>query len=104
MTTEKNTLYDKRGILREEILDEFSKYGNNVSCECPTHLVALLKQAKEFTKYQENCLIEKPQDETIHEWLKATSINLEHMLSSTIVNLARMEGIIDEENKFVDDD
>ena len=96
-------LLDERGILLEEVLEKMSSYGNSVSCECPKHLVDLLKQAKAFTAYQDRCLVEKPQDEMIHQWLKATSLNLEHLLSSTIVSLAKMEGILDEDNKFIED-
>ena len=48
-------LLDERGILLEEVLEKMSSYGNSVSCECPKHLVDLLKQAKEFTAYQDRC-------------------------------------------------
>lgn len=96
-------LLNENGILTQEAMEKFSKLGNSVSCECPAHLVELLKAVKEFTEYQENCLKEKPGDELIHNWLKSTSINLEHLLSGTIVNLARMEGFIDEKNQIIED-
>jgi len=95
-------LLDNRGILTPEAMQKFEALGNSVSCECPEHLVGLLKSVKEFTEYQDQCLIEKPSDELTHQWLKSTSINMEHLLSSTIVSLARMEGLINEENDFVD--
>ncbi len=47
---------------------------------------------------------EKPQDLFIHNWPEASSKNLEHIISSMIVSLARMEGLIDCENKFTGND
>lgn len=95
-------MFDEKGILTQEAIKEFKKRGSDVSCECPEHLVNILKSVKDFTLYQEKCLIEKPSDELTHQWLKATSMNIEHLLSGTIVNLARMEGLIDENNDFTD--
>lgn len=95
-------MFDEKGILTEDAIQEFKKRGSDVSCECPEHLVNILKSVKEFTHYQEKCLIEKPSDELTHQWLKATSVNMEHLLSGTIISLARMEGLIDENNDFVD--
>ena len=95
-------MFDERGILTEKGLIEIEKKASGVSCECPEHLIQLLKSAKEFTSYQDDCLIESPSDEMTHQWLKSTSLNLEHLISATIVNLARLEGLIDENNKVVD--
>lgn len=95
-------ILNDQGILTKEAMERFAKLGNNVSCECPAHLVELLKAVKEFTHYQESCLKEKPGDELVHNWLKSTSLNLEHLLSGTIVSLARMEGLIDEKNQIID--
>ena len=94
-------LYDKRGILTDEAMEQFEKRGSSVPCECPEHLVALLRQAKEFTKYQQDCLLNDPSDKIVHEWLKTSSINLEHLISSTIVTLARMEGMLDDNNEMI---
>ncbi|MBL7663819.1 MAG: hypothetical protein JNM93_01705 [Bacteriovoracaceae bacterium] len=95
-------LYDERGIITLEALEKLETIGRSVSCECPNHLVKLLKQAKEFTLYQKNCINEKPADELIHKWLLSSSVTIEHIISNTIVNLARMEGMLDENNHFVE--
>jgi hypothetical protein len=97
-------LVNELGLLSEEGKIVFKKIGKNTSCECPHHLVDLLESAEKFTAYQKKCLIEKPQDEHIHNWLKATSINIEHLISSTILTLARLEGLIDENNEFTGND
>lgn len=97
-------LTNEAGLLTQEGKEVIKKVGQNTSCECPHHLLDLLKSAERFTQYQDRCLIEKPQDENIHNWLRATSINLEHLISSTIITLARLEGIIDEKNEFTGED
>lgn len=96
-------IVDAKGILTEKALQELKTKGRSVSCECPAHLIEILKSIKDFTQYQEKCVTEKPADKLTHEWLKATSLTLEHLVSSTIVNLARLEGMIDEENKIQDE-
>lgn len=97
-----NKLFDERGILTKEALDELKTKSRNVSCECPDHLIKLLESIQEFTEYQNNCIVEKPSDELTHNWLKSTSINLEHLVSNTIISLARMEGMIDDENNILE--
>lgn len=95
-------LLDERGIITPEAMASLQAKSPNVSCECPDHLIKILEAVKEFTTYQENCIIEKPSDELTHQWLKSTSVNLEHLLSNTIVSLARMEGMIDDDNQIAD--
>lgn len=97
-------LMNELGLLTDEGKRIFKEVGKNTSCECPNHLMGLLDAAETFTEYQKKCLLEKPQDEYIHNWLRATSVNLEHMISSTIITLARLEGLIDENNEFTGDD
>lgn len=97
-------LINENGLLTKEGKEVFKNVGKNTSCECPDHLVGLLEAAEKFTEYQKRCLKEKPQDEYIHNWLQATSVNLEHIISSTIITLARMEGLIDDKNQFVAQD
>lgn len=98
----KINLYNDKGIITQDAINEIEKLSSSVSCECPQHLIDILKQVQAFTKYQESCITEKPQDQHTHAWLKTSSINLEHLISGTIINLARLEGMIDHENTFVD--
>jgi hypothetical protein len=97
-------LVDEKGLITQEAKEIFRKISKNTSCECPNHLVELLDSVQRFTEYQKNCVNQKPQDEYIHHWLHATSLNLEHLLSSTIISLARLEGLVDEQNQFRGED
>lgn len=75
-----NNLLDERGIITKETLEILKKKSRSVSCECPDHLIKLPESIPDFTEYQENCLVEKPSDELTHQWLKSTSVNLEHLV------------------------
>lgn len=92
------------GLITKEALDRLQKAASDVSCECPGHLIEIYRAIQAFTEYQRQCINQKPQDEMIHRWLETTSINMEHILSNTIVTLARMEGMIDDKNQVRSDE
>ena len=97
-------LTDKMGLITPEAVEALNKRAPDVSCECPGQLIEIYRTVKAFTEYQKNCINEGPQDELIHKWLESTSLNLEHILSNSIITLARMEGMIDNENNIVADE
>ena len=97
-------LINEKGLVTNEAKEIFKKVSKNTSCECPHHLVDILDTIQKFTEYQKNCINSKPQDEYIHNWLHATSTNLEHLVSNTIMTLARLEGLVDENNRFIAQD
>lgn len=95
------SLLDSNGIIGQEALSKLEEVAPDVSCECPAHLIQIYKSVKAFTEYQKNCIDERPQDVLTHEWLKSTSQNLEHLLSNAIVTLARLEGMVTDDNEIV---
>ncbi len=98
-----NTIYGANGIITEETIEKLQLRATDVSCQCPGQLIQLLRAVQAFTDYQKKCVKNAPQDEIIHKWLESTSVNLEHILSNTIITLARMEGMIDEDNNIRED-
>lgn len=80
-----------------EILDK----GSSLACECPRHLVEILAKVREFQKYEVDCQNASEKDRAVHEWLYQAAINIDQMLSATIIQLARLEGMIDEQNRIV---
>lgn len=96
-------LLNKSGLISSEAIEKLQKRSTDVSCQCPGQLIDIFRQVQAFTEYQQKCLNQTPQDEMIHKWLQITSVNLEHIISNTIISLARMEGMIDEENQISDD-
>lgn len=95
-------LITKSGLISEEAIEKLLKKAIDVSCQCPGQIIDIYKQIQAFTEYQQKCLNQKPQDEMIHKWLQSTSVNLEHIVSNTIITLARLEGMIDEDNQILD--
>ena len=64
-----------------------------------------IHMTKMFRSFQVRALfIGLTQEEMIHRWLESTSINIEHIISNTIITLARMEGMIDENNEIRSDE
>ena len=96
-------LLNDSGLISDEAIEALKKRAPDVSCQCPTHLIDIFRSIQAFTEYQKNCLNSKPQDELIHKWLESTGLNLEHILSNSIITLARMEGMIDENNQIIGD-
>jgi hypothetical protein len=96
-------LLNESGLISDEAVELLIKRAPDVSCQCPGHLIEIFRSIQAFTDYQKNCINAKPQDELIHKWLESTSLNLEHILSNSIITLARMEGMIDENNQIIED-
>ena len=95
-------LLDESLLLTPYAQEEIVRRAAVLECECPRYLVQLLTQVREFQAYESNCETQNPKDANIHQWLYASAKNLDQMLSATIIQLARMEGMIDEENRIVD--
>ncbi|NIV14896.1 MAG: hypothetical protein GWN62_27605 [Aliifodinibius sp.] len=73
-----------------------------IECECPAKLMQILEQVRDFTKYTEQCIEKYPEDKATHKWLKSSSMNIDQLLSTTLIQLARYEGFINEDNEIVE--
>lgn len=94
-------MFEEGNRLTTEALDLIRLHADMIDCECPTHLIEILTKVRAFTEYTKGCIKKFPDDKKTHEWLLGCSENLDSMLSATITQLARFEGFIDGENKFV---
>lgn len=86
----------------DEAAEELRKHADMIECQCPNKLLDILEVVRDFERYTENCIEKYPEDRDTHKWLKSSAINLDQLLSTTLIQLARIEGFIDEENKIVD--
>ena len=82
---------DAEIVARSSVLD----------CECPKHLSGILAKVREFQLYEQDCIFRSEKDRATHEWLYESAINLDRMISATIVQLARMEEMIDGNNQIL---
>jgi hypothetical protein len=81
----------------KEIIDRASV----LACECPRYLVDILIKVRDFQQYELKCQSGSEKDRDTHEWLFQAAINIDQMLSATIIQLARLEGMIDEQNRII---
>ncbi|MFO7848246.1 MAG: hypothetical protein R6V27_16890 [Balneolaceae bacterium] len=95
------TVQDGNQISKEAVT-ELEKHADMIECQCPQKLIDILQMVREFEEYTEECIEKYPEDRDTHKWLKSSAINIDQLLSTTIIQLARFEGFIDEENRIVD--
>ena len=88
--------------ISEEAVEELKRHADMIECECPARLMEILEQVREFTKYTEECIEKYPEDKATHKWLKSSSMNIDQLLSTTLIQLARYEGFINEDNEIVE--
>jgi len=88
--------------ISEDAIQELEKHADMIECQCPSKLIEILQKVREFTDYTTECIEKYPEDRDTHKWLRSSSINIDQLLSTTIIQLARFEGFIDEENRIVE--
>lgn len=96
------TLLDSKLILTKEAKQDILDKSSILACECPKHLIDLLNKVTAFKNYEKSCINKNDKDRQTHEWLYEATENIEQMISTTIVQLARIEEMIDENNYIVD--
>ncbi|GAA5523235.1 hypothetical protein LQ318_15645 [Aliifodinibius salicampi] len=90
--------------ISEEAIEELNKHADMIECECPSKLMEILQLVRNFTEYTEQCIEKYPEDEATHRWLKSSSMNLDQLISTTLIQLSRFEGFINENNEIVSRD
>ncbi|WP_148898857.1 hypothetical protein [Fodinibius salinus] len=88
--------------ISEEAIEELKKHADMIECECPARLMEILEKVRDFTEYSEQCIEKYPEDKATHKWLRSSSMNLDQLISTTLIQLARYEGFINEKNEIVD--
>lgn len=76
------------------------QYSDMLECQCPGKLLGILDSIREFTTYTAACIDQYPDDARTHQWLQTASLNLDKLLCGTIIQLARMEGFVNEANEL----
>ncbi|REL38451.1 hypothetical protein DYD21_00420 [Rhodohalobacter sp. SW132] len=87
--------------ISDEAIKELQKHADMIECQCPNKLMEILEMVRDFQEYTRECIEKYPDDRDTHIWLKSSAINIDQLLSTTIIQLARFEGFIDENNKIV---
>lgn len=90
--------------INEDAIAELKKHADMIDCECPHKLIEILNVVRDFEKYTDECIEKYPDDKDTHLWLKSSALNIDQLLSTTLIQLARIEGFINEKNEFIDRD
>lgn len=96
-----NQLLNELQLLTPYAETEIVKNASVIACECPKHLIDILVKVREFQAYEQTCIHRSEKDRETHEWLYQAAINVDQLLSATIVQLARLEGMVDANNRIL---
>jgi hypothetical protein len=88
--------------ISKEAMEKLRQHADMIECECPAKLIEILTMVREFTDYTTECIEKYPDDKATHQWLRSSSMNLDQLLSTTLIQLSRFEGFINEQNEIVD--
>lgn len=96
-----SSLLDANQLLTDFAESEILKNASKLSCECPKHLLFILEKVRSFQEYEKGCINSSEKDRATHEWLLEQSLKIDRLVSSVIIDLARREGMITEQNDVV---
>lgn len=80
-------LYDAGQLAR------LARINSAVNCECPRHLVELLKSLSAFEAYSEACEDRNAEDAMIHGYLHRTTAHARRSIEEALQHLLKAEGI-----------
>ena len=63
-----------------------------LSCECPHHLVDLLRSLGTFERYSAECANGSPADALLHQYLQRVAASARVLFEDALVRVARAEG------------
>jgi hypothetical protein len=86
--------------LSEEQLAAICEAADVIACQCPSYLVRLLQEVREFHRYTNECIQTFPDDANIHDWLAGRAAQLELFLSQVIFELLQREQLLDGDNNL----
>jgi DNA-binding transcriptional MerR regulator len=64
-----------------------------IECECPRHLISLIRNLTAFEIYSANCESRSPQDAALHHFLHAQTSQARATVESALLRLMEIEGI-----------
>ncbi|WGL60114.1 hypothetical protein QEJ31_00665 [Pigmentibacter sp. JX0631] len=98
MSFEENSLLDQNGKLTKDSIQKLKDNADMLECQCPSKLIEIIELINNYEAYTDDCILKYPNDKTTHEWLKYSAININKLLSSTLLQLARLEGFLTDNN------
>lgn len=81
----------------DEQLRVICEAANVIACECPAHLVDLLRRVRKFRRYtREDCLMLVPEAAETHYWLSDQILQIEAALIQVLIEFMQREQLLDD--------
>ena len=74
-------------------LEALAHASSSIECECPKHLVDLVRSLTSFEAYSEQCSARSEADALLHQDLQQTAARARSMLEQALIRLAMLEGL-----------
>jgi DNA-binding transcriptional MerR regulator len=74
-------------------LEALAHASSSIECECPKHLVDLVRSLTSFEAYSEQCSVRSVADALLHQDLQQTAARARSMLEQALIRLAMLEGL-----------
>ena len=65
----------------------------SLACECPVHLVDLIRGLTAFETYSKECIVANPTDATVHSYLHAASAQARSIIEEALTHVAEADGL-----------
>lgn len=82
-----------RRLFSLEQLDKLASASSTIECECPRHLVDLIRGLTAFEMYSQACEDRNPEDAALHAYLHGTTAQARSLIESALERVAAMEGL-----------
>ena len=79
--------------LSAQALQRLARVTTTVECECPHHLVDLVRSLTAFEVYSRQCRSRNEQDAALHAYLHVTTAQARAMIEDALIRTAAAEGI-----------
>ncbi|MEM7465564.1 MAG: MerR family transcriptional regulator [Pseudomonadota bacterium] len=83
----------QRRLFDDQALESLSQHSAAVQCECPHHLVDIVRTLNQFEVYSAECESRNDEDAALHARLAATTANARSYFESALLEVAKYEGI-----------
>ncbi len=80
-------------LLDDETLALIARLATSVDCECPHHLVGMIRTLNQFELYSATCEHRHADDAAVHAMLRASTAQARALLERALIEVAELEGL-----------
>ncbi len=80
-------------LLDDDTLARIAKLSTSVDCECPHHLVGIIRTLNQFELYSATCEHRHADDAAVHAMLRASTAQARALMERALIEVAELEGL-----------